>query len=161
MPKYPEALGGQGRFPGAHVPESGYVGGSTSAKKDIGIESKEYPASTKLDPEQDLPTAKAQSEYRSQYNGGTAPSYVADVVGQLGNAKPKGNNLREGGFDSNPNTNASFTADIGTRKDPGRLAENKFQRMTQESAADAGVPDRQKSLDSQHWYQPLKRDQKA
>jgi hypothetical protein len=34
---YPEALGGQGDYPGPHVPESGYVGGPTAAKQDLGI----------------------------------------------------------------------------------------------------------------------------
>lgn len=35
--KYPEALGGQADYPGAHVPESGYVGGSTGAKEELGV----------------------------------------------------------------------------------------------------------------------------
>lgn len=45
----------------------------------------------------------------------------------MGSAKPKGKNLTEGGFDSDPAKNASFNSDIGTSQDPGRLAENRFQ----------------------------------
>lgn len=41
------------------------------------------------------------------------------------NFKPKGENLTEGGFDSDA-PNASFNNDIGGKNDPGRVAESKF-----------------------------------
>jgi len=57
--------------------------------------------------------------------GGTAPSYVAADAASQADGKPKGANLKEGGFDSDAK-NASFDSDIGDKNDPGRLAENKF-----------------------------------
>ena len=150
--KYPEALGGQGDYPGAHVPETGYVGGSTSAKEKMGIHENEYAASQKL--------SEGGDGYRSAYNAGAAPSYINDVTGNLGSTKPKGKNLREGGFDpSDPN--ASFTSDIGSRKDPGRGAEGNFQREMAESGPYASEARWEKGQDRQTWYQPLPRDQAA
>lgn len=155
--KYPDNLGGQGNFPGAHVPETGYVGGSTQAKREMGIDAKEYAASQKV-----TQSAAGDAGYRSQYNAGEAPSYVNPVVSNVGDTQPKGNNLAQGGFDSNPNNNASFTSDIGTQQDPGRASEGHFQRKNQGSEALNTLPaDKQKGLDSQTWYQPLERDQRA
>lgn len=158
--KYPDALGGQGDFPGPHVPQTGYVGGSTAAKKDLGIGQGQgqYQSAHKID---QATADDGGSGYKSQYNGGQAPSYVADVTGQLGNTKPHGKNLHEGGFDSDPKYNASFNSDIGTRQDPGRGSENAFQRRVAESGPDAGGGPRQKGVDNEHWYQPLARDQAA
>ena len=156
--KYPDALGGQGDFPGPHVPQTGYVGGSTAAKKDlgIGVGHGQYQSAHKINQ-----ATADDTGYKSQYNGGQAPSYVTDVTGQLGNTKPHGKNLHEGGFSSDPKYNASFNSDIGTRQDPGRDGENAFQRRVAESGPDAGGGPRQKGLDNEHWYQPLARDQAA
>jgi len=71
-------------------------------------------------------------------NGATAPSYVSSQY--IKDDKPKGQNLTEGGFDSNDSKNASFTTDIGSKNDPGRLAEQKFQRENMQNAGDAGFP---------------------
>lgn len=55
-----------------------------------------------------------------------APSAFAP---QPATSKPKGTNITEGGFDDdNPDHNASFTAEIGTENDPGRLAEATFRQ---------------------------------
>lgn len=130
--RYPESLGGQGKFPGAHVPETGYVGGSTSAKRDLGIGKEAYPASQKLhEPGPTSPSVISSSHY-----GGAAPSYVEPIVHNPGDTTPKGKNLREGGFDSNDRNNASWNQEIGSRKDSGRLAENKFQLMNSASGLD-------------------------
>ncbi|KAJ5091485.1 hypothetical protein NUU61_006355 [Penicillium alfredii] len=151
--KYPEALGGQGDFPGAHLPESGYTGGPTAAKQQMGLHAGEYPASAKL-------SGQAAAGGSSQYYAGQAPSYTTDITDGYHHQTPKGKNLREGGFESNDRNNASFNSDIGSKQDPGRAAENKFQRYVAESGLDVGGP-RQKNLDNQTWYQPLERDQRA
>ncbi|KAJ5493814.1 hypothetical protein N7463_009901 [Penicillium fimorum] len=40
--KYPQCVVGQGNFPGIHLDNSGYSGGSTAAKKEMGIKAGEY-----------------------------------------------------------------------------------------------------------------------
>ncbi|RAK70942.1 uncharacterized protein BO72DRAFT_393187, partial [Aspergillus fijiensis CBS 313.89] len=149
--KYPEALGGQGNFPGAHLPESGYTGGSTAAKQELGLNKGEYSA------------AASGQQHGSGYQGGVAgvaPSYVHDVLDNLGNTKPKGTNLKEGDIpDDAPN--ASYTTDIGSENDPGRLAQGGFQLKSAESGP-AGTPaGRQKGVDNQQPFQALQSDQRA
>ncbi|GLB10523.1 hypothetical protein AtubIFM57258_006931 [Aspergillus tubingensis] len=178
--RYPEGLGGQGNYPGAHLPESGYVGGPTAAQKELGIGQGQYPASQKLSqqqqssgggrsggasysqqqPQQQQPAQASGSGYSSQYNAGAAPSYVHDVTGSLSDSKPKGVNLKEGDIpDDAPN--ASWTTDIGSENDPGRLAQGGFQRKTAESGPDGTNAGRQKGIDNQHPYQALQSDQRA
>ncbi|PWY94766.1 hypothetical protein BO94DRAFT_531700 [Aspergillus sclerotioniger CBS 115572] len=172
--KYPEALGGQGNYPGAHELKSGYAGGPTSAKKDLGINQGQYPASQKLSQQgqgsQQQPSGGASykqqaapasgSGHSSQNNAGAAPSYIEDVTSHLGNTKPKGANLKEGDIpDDAPN--ASYTTDIGGENDPGRLAQAGFQRKAAESGPDGTSAGRQKGVDNQHWYQHLQSDQRA
>ncbi|PYH64214.1 uncharacterized protein BO88DRAFT_374940 [Aspergillus vadensis CBS 113365] len=174
--RYPEGLGGQGDYPGAHLPESGYVGGPTAAQKEIGIGQGQYPASQKLSQQQQSsggrsggasysqqqqqPAQASGSGYSSQYNAGAAPSYVHDVTGSLSDSKPKGANLKEGDIpDDAPN--ASWTTDIGSENDPGRLAQGGFQRKTAESGPDGTNAGRQKGIDNQHPYQALQSDQRA
>ncbi|TPR02242.1 transketolase [Aspergillus niger] len=149
--RYPEGLGGQGNYPGAHVSESGYVGGPTAAQKELGIGQGQYPASQKL----------SQQQQSSGGGGsGAAPSYVHDVTGRLGDSKPKGANLKEGDIpDDAPN--ASYTTDIGSENDPGRLAQGGFQRKTAESGPAGTNAGRQKGVDNQHPYQVLQSDQRA
>lgn len=172
--KYAEGLGGQGSYPGAHLPESGYVGGPTAAQKELGIGQGQYPASQKLSQQQQSsgggrsggasysqqPAPASGSGYSSQYNAGAAPSYVHDVTGSLSDSKPKGANLKEGDIpDDAPN--ASWTTDIGSENDPGRLAQGGFQRKTAESGPDGTNAGRQKGIDNQHPYQALQSDQRA
>jgi hypothetical protein len=174
--KYPENMGGQGKFPGAHLPETGYTGGSTAAKQDLGINKGVYSTSQQSSRPQTRSQTQSQSQsqpqskpaeasgsgYHSQYNAGQAPSYIQSVTGQYTHAKPKGKNLQEGGFDSDPTNNASFTSDIGSDQDPGRFAENYSQRKTAETgAADAARGSVEKGVDDKSWYQPLESDQRA
>jgi hypothetical protein len=177
--KYPENMGGQGKFPGAHVPESGYTGGSTAAKRELGINKGEYSTSQQSSRPQTRSQTQSQSQsqsqpqsqpaeasgsgYRSQYNAGQAPSYIQSVAGQHTHTKPKGNNLKEGGFDSDPNNNASFTSEIGSDQDPGRFAENYSQRKAADTGAADAVrgPVEKKGVDDKTWYQPLESDQRA
>lgn len=165
--KYPEGLGGQGKFPGRHLPTGGYVGGPTETKKEMGIPPHGYPASK-------FEAAGGPGAEKPEYldcpaYGGPAPNYVMPVVRNIGSTKPKGMNIKEGGFDSNDNNNASFTSEIGSQKDPGRVAENEFQRHVFERADDAANPGpRQKGVERQSHkglettpqpYHPLQRDE--
>lgn len=80
-----------------------------------------------------------------------APSYVGSVTGDFreeGYLKPKGRNIQEGGFDSDDAQNASFSGEIGTENDPGRIAEQRFQRVNADAAHDAGSGPRQKGIES-------------
>lgn len=70
-------------------------------------------------------------------NGGTAPSYITSQ--NLADGKPKGKNLT-GGFDSSDGKNASFNSEIGGKNDPGRLAEQKFERENAQAGNNAGFP---------------------
>ncbi|KAJ5359536.1 uncharacterized protein N7496_011949 [Penicillium cataractarum] len=149
--KYPEALGGQGNFPGAHI--TGYAGGSTAAKQQMGMHTGEYAAS------QHLPS-KAAASGSSQYNNGQAPYYVKDVTDGSQGQKSKGKNLHQGGSRPDDSKNASFTSEIGSEMDPGRAAEVKFQSRVAESGASAGGP-RQKGVDDQNLYRTLESDQRA
>lgn len=142
--KYPEALGGQGNFPGAHLPQSGYKGGPTAAKRELGLKAGEY----------------ATASGSSQYNAGQAPSYVSDVTGDIPHPKPNGTNIHEGGFHSNDAKNASFNADIGSDQDPGREALNRFQRSNARTANDSGRTD-EKNVNAQTPYEQLAQDQRA
>jgi hypothetical protein len=91
-------------------------------------------------------------------NVGTAPSYVSSQYVDPG--RPKGKNITEGGFDSDDSKNASWNSDIGTKKDPGRLAEAKFQRENAEAGFDAGMP-RQKGVSGDNPYDDLGGDTQA
>lgn len=90
-----------------------------------------------------------------------APGYIASVTVQpTQSGKPKGKNLTEGGFDDTDDSaanNASFTADIGTENDPGRLAEQGFQR-TNAAVAGGGGP-RQDEVTGKGQYDVLEGDQ--
>ncbi|KAF7597550.1 hypothetical protein BBP40_000028 [Aspergillus hancockii] len=171
--KYPEALGGQGNYPGAHLPGSGYVGGPTAAKQQAQQQQQgtqqgtrhsarlqQQSQASRTSQTQQRGTANASgSGYSSNYNAGTAPSYVEDVVGDLSSKTPKGKNLQEGGFDEN--NNASFNTDIGSENDPGRLAERGFQNKQVESGPTGTSAGREKGVSDQHPYQHLQSDQRA
>ncbi|KAK0659580.1 hypothetical protein DIS24_g3833 [Lasiodiplodia hormozganensis] len=73
----------------------------------------------------------------SSSNAGIAPT--AYSASQLHEQKPKGANLTEGDFSSYA-PNASFNSEIGSKNDPGRIAEQKFQRSAQQSGLDAAQP---------------------
>ncbi|KAL4815602.1 hypothetical protein BDW67DRAFT_163801 [Aspergillus spinulosporus] len=150
--RYPDALGGQAEFPGAHIPVTGYVGGSTAAKKDLGINKSIYPASEKLDHQGQSRTQAPASGSGYQTRSATA-------------AQKKQNNLstaagQGGEFPSDPKYNASFNSELGSQDDPGRLAEQKFQRREAETVAAAAAP-AQKGAGDQTWYKPLNTDQRA
>lgn len=88
-------------------------------------------------------TYQTQSPSNGGSSAGTAPSYVNSQFQDR--SGPKGENLTEGGFDSYGAKNASFDSEIGSRDDPGRLAEQKFQRDNADAAESAGFPKQQGS----------------
>ena len=71
-------------------------------------------------------------------SAGVAPSYVNSQF--LDGGRPKGKNLTEGGFESDDGKNASFNSEIGSKDDPGRLAEEKFVRENADTADTGGMP---------------------
>lgn len=85
-------------------------------------------------------------------NAGTAPSYVDSQYIKVGG--PKGRNLTEGGFESSDRNNASFNSEIGSKDDPGRAAELKFEKVNAVSAGDAGFP-RQREITGKTTYDAL------
>lgn len=111
QPRYAEGLGGQPDFSGAHLPSGGYVGGGGDLSK---------------------------QGYQTQGAGsaGAAPSYVAPVTQNPGSTKPKGANLKED-LNIDDSKNASWNTDIGSKDDPGRLAENQFQLNSTENTGNA------------------------
>ena len=194
--KYPEAMGGQGEFPGVHNTD-GYYGGSSKAKQEMSSRSKssEYKTSgsgnqdstgstgdSGTTNDQDSSTNNTQTSSGSTNissstlttnnptsrdtgagnldqtpSSGTTRSSDADLAKP--SQKPKGKNLTEGGFDSDPSNNASLTSDIGTENDPGRIAEQKFQRANAESGPDAGSGPRQKEVTGDGQFDVLEEEQ--
>ena len=158
--KYAEGVEGQGEFPGK-ISATGYSGGSTKAKQElfgkpadtkdpsVGFRSdgnlREKNHSKTYDHEKDGHQSqnrtgdssdKASETYNSIPQGETAPNYITPVISHVG--KPKGKNLTEGDFDDDPSNNASFTAEIGSENDPGRVSESVFQRQAESVAGGGG-----------------------
>jgi len=92
-------------------------------------------------------------------NAGTAPSYV-NAQFETYPGGPKGKNLTEGGFESDDRKNASFNTEIGTKNDPGRLAEQKIQRKNADAGGDAALP-RQKEVSGNNEFDALGGDTPA
>jgi hypothetical protein len=89
---------------------------------------------SQLNASRGLRDSKTETGNHENVIGGYAGA--AEKARAPGELRPKGNNITEGGFDSS-GPNASFNnAEVGSKKDPGRVAEAKFQR---ENAAVAGV----------------------
>ncbi|KAI9931913.1 hypothetical protein ASPWEDRAFT_27803 [Aspergillus wentii DTO 134E9] len=83
--KYPEALGGQGDYPGAHLSQSGYVGGPTAAKQELRQEH-EYSASQK--PSQ--PSQATGSGYGRGDEFPNDPKYNASFNSDIGSRNDPG-----------------------------------------------------------------------
>ncbi|KAL4984601.1 hypothetical protein BDW68DRAFT_166724 [Aspergillus falconensis] len=155
--RYPDALGGQAEFPGAHIPETGYVGGSTAAKKDLGINKPNYPASEKLNSQ-----SKSQAQSRTQANASGSGYQTRSATAAQKKQNDSSATAGQGGeFPSDPKYNASFNSELGSEDDPGRLAEQKFQRREAETVAAAAAPAQKGTGGDQTWYQPLNTDQRA
>lgn len=181
--KYPEGTDGLGEFPGKHSAAS-YSGGSTKAKQELGLKVKDAQTqstgSEGKDTRDGRDTNGAYNQDRSETasrntsenishrstenldkpsHGDTAPSYVTSVTSHPAQSgKPKGRNITEGDIENeDPSNNASFTAEIGSKDDPGRLALKNFQLQT-EAAAVGGGP-RQGGAKGDGQYGVLEDDQ--
>ncbi|KAL3468018.1 hypothetical protein BJX64DRAFT_282904 [Aspergillus heterothallicus] len=165
--RYPDALGGQAEYPGTHVPETGYVGGSTAAKKDLGVGQKEYHASEKLTQSSNKPSQSQQQSTgagaRASGSGYQTRSATAaqQKQQQYSTAAAGQGSGHQGDFPSDPKYNASFNSEIGSEDDPGRLAEQKFQRREAETVAGAAAPTQKKGAGDGTWYEPLSSDQRV
>ncbi|KKY17060.1 hypothetical protein UCDDS831_g06530 [Diplodia seriata] len=158
-----ESLKGDGSF-AAGNPKSGVnpqsSAGTTANTTDTS-------AARTLNAAADAETRDAQSEWteQAQLNAGSGltgkgPTYnkTASATGNTGSSaagtaptaysagklnekdqKPKGANLTEGDIPDHA-PNASFNSEIGTKNDPGRVAEQKMQRQAQQSGLDAAQP---------------------
>ena len=91
-------------------------------------------------------------------HAGVAPTYVNSQYVHGGGAK--GKNITEGGFDSSDAKNASFNNEIGTKKDPGRLAEQKMFKENADGSASAGFP-KQSGNNADNPYESLGGDTSA
>ncbi|KAL5339876.1 hypothetical protein BJX70DRAFT_141162 [Aspergillus crustosus] len=165
--RYPDALGGQAEYPGAHIPESGYVGGSTAAKKNLGITGQhEYPASEKLSSQTQSKSSSGASKTPASGSGyqtrsATAAQKTQTYSAAAGQGKTS-SNTKDSDFPSDPKYNASFNSEIGSEQDPGRLAEQKFQRRQAETVAGAAAAaPAQKGTGDSTWYEPLNSDQRV
>ncbi|KAF2654590.1 hypothetical protein K491DRAFT_659738 [Lophiostoma macrostomum CBS 122681] len=74
--------------------------------------------------------------------------------------KPKGKNITEGGFDADA-PNASGTTEIGTDKDPGRVAEQNYQLRDAQPGGDAGAGPRQSGVTGTTAYDALSAEKEA
>lgn len=158
--KYAEGVEGQGEFPGK-ISAAGYSGGSTRAKQELSGKTEDAKNSSAgsrsegnldeknhnkaYDHEKDghqsqnrtgAASDKVSETYNNFLQGEIAPNYITPVISYGG--KPKGKNLTEGGFDDDPSNNASFTAEIGSENDPGRVSESVFQRQAESVAGGGG-----------------------
>lgn len=121
---------------------------------------------TRLDPAPDAEARMASQEWSeaSQLNAGiglgkdagrgptwNTPGGVDEGSGEW----PKGEGLKEGGFDPDA-PNASYTTAIGTKKDPGRAALGKFEEDNTPYAGGEGPKDHELSRDGQ--YSALKEE---
>jgi len=91
--------------------------------------------------------AAVESTNRSSQNAvDSAPSYIGTTLhaADIHDGKPKGKNLNEveDPAEFGRAQNASFTADIGSKDDPGRLAERDFERMDSAGVIAAGEPNK-------------------
>ena len=158
--KYPEGLGGQGTFDGQHNAD-GYAGGASSAKQEVseqnGGENLYQASGIRGGGTDDDVTEEGD---KGDFNGSptnTAPTYVSSLKPDAAE-KPKGKNITEGGFDSDPSNNASFNNEIGTENDPGRAAEQKFQ-TTAQSASGATGPKQKLGDSDKSQYDVLQSEQ--
>lgn len=158
--KYPDAAGGQPDFPGSHS-RHGYYGGPDSERQQqmkvpgeytTGLGQKSSGGGSSApggsDTDQQSHTSSGE-QYRANANADPAPTYVGSVTGDFrtpDHLKPKGRNVQEVG--DLEGENVSFTADIGSEKDPGRLAERRFQGVNAQPGQDAGRGPRQGGVES-------------
>ncbi|KAL9604051.1 MAG: hypothetical protein Q9219_000813 [cf. Caloplaca sp. 3 TL-2023] len=158
--KYPEGAGGV-EFSGAHNAD-GYAGGSVGAQREMGGSG--YTPSGMRGGAAPAPSSSSSSSSSGENTSSSssraeaAPGYVSSVTSDPAQTgKPHGKSITEGGFESDDSKNASFTAEIGSKDDPGRGAEEQFQTTTQTSAGGKGP--RQQEVTGDGQYDTLETDQ--
>jgi hypothetical protein len=122
--------------------------GPTYATVASGTGEKEQQSSTNQAQDRSTDQTQDSAAQREEYpgtfegddrNGTLAPTYVNASELREAEQKPKGKNLTEGGFDDDAK-NTNSVSEIGTEDDPGRLAEEKFERINAQPGSDAGGP---------------------
>jgi hypothetical protein len=137
--KYPEGAG-QPEFSGTTTSEGGYYGGPSSSRPSQGYDTSATTGSeAPLSATGGLPSTSSTSGSSAMPSGSgpssgvrpyvdQAPNYAARTAGnivQQGELQPKGENLTEGGI---PETK-TFLGDVGGPHDPGRVAEQGFEKI--------------------------------
>lgn len=115
---------------------------STAAARSEGVTSGEYSTSSGGNASSGNNTSSGGSTTggTSSYSSvAAAPSAYSSAGGNNENLKPKpkGQNITEGGFDSDA-PNASFNNDVGGANDPGRVAELEFAQRSAREGIDSG-----------------------
>ena len=107
-----------------------------------------------------MTSSSGNSLSNSPSSANTAPSYVTyQVTANAG--KPKGKNLTEGGFDDdNGKNNASYTAEIGSENDPGRVAQQNFQKLNAATGGSNARPQEQ-DVSGEGTYDSLRAENEA
>ena len=174
--KYPEGAGGQGNFPGSHAGGS-YAGGPTDAKREMesnsggvsggafssggagGGNADQISSSGQTNPSANTTSGQNLASSDTGVGGSSsgsernAPGYVSGVTQPFNDAKPKGKNITEGGFEGEADQSQ---IDVGSENDPGRAAELGAQTKT---SAVPGSGPRQGAQSGDTTYSMLQDDQ--
>jgi len=113
----------------------------------------------------ELPSAKdhpSRTDHNSKadsdevINDGRVPVKQPTVDPNAQFQKPKGKDLHEGGFDSSA-PNASFRTDIGSKRDPGRVALQGLEASNASAGSTAGT--RQSAVSNDGQFDALKQEE--
>ena len=150
--KYPEAAGPAPSFDGTHT-LAGSTGGPSSAKHGSTHQPGGSGGGAAYETNTSGATGTSGEQYRSSQVSGPAPTVYGSHASE-GQLKPKGANLTEGGFGGD--SRKADGAEIGSRDDPGRVAEEEFQRR--DAAVGGGAGARQTELDTEGAYDALREE---
>jgi hypothetical protein len=128
----------------------------------------EDPATTQAELDADRAGGKAAGVGPTYNKSGPSSSSSAGVAptAQQYNVdprvlQPKGANLKEGGDITGSEKNTSFTAEIGSKNDPGLAAEQKFAKVNAEQPASHAGGQRDSKVLDQGGYEVLDREERA
>lgn len=131
------------------IQEGGSFGGDAPTSYTNRASNQDIASATRLDPAPDAEARAASEEWSetSQLNAGRSLGYQDSGRGPTYNIpkstdgidppQPGGRNLTEGGFDTGA-ANASYSTDIGGKRDPGRVALGQFEEQNESAAGGAG-----------------------
>ncbi|KAJ5950434.1 uncharacterized protein N7479_008847 [Penicillium vulpinum] len=124
--KYPECVVGQGNFPGTHMDNSGYAGGSTAAKREMGIKAGEYS------------TASGSSRGTQHNAGGIQEGDLppddaknASFASEIGSSEDPG----RGAINQFQRNNAHSVNDTGRVQQKGVDAQNLYEQLESDQRA--------------------------